>query len=139
MIAAMLLVLLTPVAGAQLPLQVHDGWIRPAPPEARVRAGYAVLENTGGETLQLDAVRSDAFGAIEIHEMHEVDGMMRMRALPQLQLAPGARVELRPGGLHLMLFRPLVPLLEGETVMFEFFAGGQRVGQAGFVLRAAPQ
>lgn len=120
-----LLSLLALVFAASLPvapalasdLEGHDGWIREAPPVARVRAGYLVLENTGATDRVVTGARSEAFGAIEIHTMAEGEGgTMRMRRVPELVVPAGGRVELRPGGLHLMLFRPQQPLAAGDTV-----------------------
>ncbi|MBX3727088.1 MAG: copper chaperone PCu(A)C [Xanthomonadales bacterium] len=120
-VLALLFALSVPVAPAFAgELKGHDGWIREAPPVARVRAGYLVLENTGVADLVVTGARSQAFGAIEIHTMVEGEGgAMRMRRLPELVVPAGGRVELRPGGLHLMLFRAQQPLAAGDTVTVE--------------------
>ncbi len=115
---------------------VREAWIRPAPPTAPVRAGYALLENHGASEVLIDAARSEAFGAVEIHEMHEVDGVMRMRRVPRLVLEPGGAAHLKPGGLHLMLFRPAVPLGEGEVATIVFTHEGRDIAQGEFVVRA---
>lgn len=116
-------------------LAVRDGWIRPAPPTAPVRAGYVVLENRGATEIAIDAVRSEAFGAIEIHEMHDVDGVMRMRRVPRLVVEAGASVELKPGGLHLMLFRPVTALESGTVATLVFSSDGADVAQGDFIVR----
>lgn len=118
---ALLLAVATPAAPAPAgDLRGHDGWIREAPPVARVRAGYLVLENTGAADLVVTGARSEAFGAIEIHTMVEGEGgAMRMRRLSELVVPADGRVELRPGGLHLMLFRARKPLAAGDTVTVE--------------------
>ena len=79
-------------------------------------AGYAGLENAGDGTVALVGADSTAFGAVELHTMVEVDGVMRMRAVPTLPVEAGGRVDLAPGGLHLMLMRPVAPLSEGDRV-----------------------
>lgn len=134
---ALLLALGMSQASAQPPLQVREAWVRPAPEVAPVRAAYAVLENSGTQTLVLDQLRSEAFGAIEIHEMHEHDGVLKMRPRAQLEIAPGQRLELKPGGLHLMLFRPQGALEAGTTIEIEFWGEGQLLGHGRFLLRAA--
>lgn len=121
---------------ASAPVVVEHAWIRPAPPSAPVRAGYGVLENRGEAEVVIDAVRSDAFGAIEMHEMHDVDGVMRMRRLPLLTVPAGGSVTLAPGGAHLMLFRPALALAEGETATIVFISAGKEVARAAFVVRA---
>lgn len=113
-----------------------EAWIRPAPPAAPVRAGYVVLENHGAAEIIIDAAQSEAFGAIEIHEMHDVDGVMRMRRVPRLVLDAGGVAHLKPGGLHLMLFRPAAPLDEGDVATIVFTHEGKDVAQGQFVVRA---
>lgn len=116
----------SPVA-AEPGLKARDGWIREAPPTARVRAGYLVLGNDGDTAREVIAARSPAFGAIEIHEMVATDdGTMRMRPVPVLPVAAGAEVALAPGGLHLMLFRPVKPLAAGDrvTLVLDLADGG---------------
>lgn len=107
-----------PAVGAEL--VVHDPWVRAAPPGARMMAGYAGLENAGDGTVALVGADSTAFGAVELHTMVEVDGVMRMRAVPTLPVEAGGRVDLAPGGLHLMLMRQKSPLKAGSRVAIEF-------------------
>lgn len=113
---------------------VHEGWIRHAPPMAPVRAGYARIENRGDSEVRIDAASSSGFGSIEIHEMHDVDGVMQMRRLPQLLLAPGASAQLEPGGLHLMLFDPQQPMELGARVTIHFQSGGETIAEGQFVV-----
>lgn len=101
----------------EVDITTADGWIREVPPGAPVRAGYLSLHNRGDTGVTIVAARSEAFGAIEIHEMvPSADGTMRMRRREQLEVAAGATVELAPGGLHLMLFRPTATLAQGDRM-----------------------
>lgn len=47
-----------------------------------------------------------------IHETVEEDGMARMRHA-EISLKPGAAVELKPGGLHVMVMGLKTPLVQG--------------------------
>lgn len=105
----------TTCAGAES-LSVSDGWIRAAPPVAQVRAGYLVIENASAADIVLTKVESPDFGAIEIHTMYDDAGIMRMRRVPELHVPANGKVELKPGGLHLMMFRPQRALAEGDQV-----------------------
>lgn len=109
-------------------LTASAAWIRTPPPGGPVMAGYVTLANEGKRELRFARVESAAFGAIEIHEMRELHGLMRMRPVPEIVVQPGDTVKLEPGGLHLMLFRPSVALAEGAkvelTLMFD--AGGSQ-------------
>lgn len=115
----LLLGAMTAVQAGDAALAARDGWIRAAPPVAKVRAGYLVIENRSDVEVVLNAAASADFGAIEIHEMIDDAGTMRMRRVPELRVPAQGRVELKPGGLHLMMFRPQRELPEGAEVKVE--------------------
>lgn len=95
---------------------IEAPWIRLPPPPAAVAAGYFGIANPGGEDRLL-AVETDAAARVEIHEMREDGGMMRMRELPDgLAIPARGRVELAPGGYHLMLMEPRAGLAAGQQV-----------------------
>lgn len=82
-----------------------------------MRAGYLILRNSGDQDVSIVEADSAAFDAVEIHEMVAGDDdTMRMRPVPELQVPAGGRVDLQPGGLHLMLFGARQPLAQGDTV-----------------------
>lgn len=108
-------------------LTARDGWIRPAPPVAKVRAGYVVIENASEAEVVLTKAESPDFGAIEIHTMYDDAGTMRMRRVPELRVPAKGKVELKPGGLHLMMFRPQRTLAEGDAVEVMLSGKGARV------------
>ena len=53
---------------------------------------------------------------VEMHSMTMDGGVMRMRALPKIDLPAGQTVKLAPGGLHLMLIDVKQPLKAGDKV-----------------------
>ena len=61
-----------------------------------------------------------------------------MRHVDQLELAPGEEKTLRPGGLHLMLFRPQRPLRDGDRTELVLHCGEQRQVVNAPILRSAP-
>lgn len=115
------------VAAESSTLQITDAWIRAAPPTAKVMAGYLTLVNDGDTEFVIDKVASDDFGAIEIHEMSMQDGVMRMRRLPTLRVPAHGRVELKPGGLHLMMFRPQRALPAGSEIELRLRAANDEI------------
>lgn len=105
----------TEPAGAAIAIDAP--WIRMPPPPAAVAAGYLGIRNNGAVGDRLLAVETAAAARVEIHEMREEDGMLRMRQMEVgLDLAPGAHVELKPGGYHLMLMEPQADLAVGSRV-----------------------
>lgn len=115
LLVSLVLALSATIASAAT-LTARDGWIRPAPPVAQVRAGYVVIENPGDAEVVLTEAASPDFGAIEIHTMYDDQGTMRMRRVTELRVPAKGQVELKPGSLHLMMFRPKRVLAEGDVV-----------------------
>ena len=89
------------------------------------------IENKGREADRLLSAASSAAGIVEIHEMKMDGGMMQMREVKDVELKPGATVELKPGGYHVMLMDLKQPLKQGDTVpvMLRFEKAGTRRGQ----------
>ncbi|MFT3790009.1 MAG: copper chaperone PCu(A)C [Rudaea sp.] len=101
-------------------LEIAGAWIRTAPPGAMMLAGYATLRNTGDAPLIVTGAGSDAFGDVSLHGSVSVDGVERMQALGEVEIAPGASVVLAPGGKHLMLMRPKGGIEVGESIKIHF-------------------
>ena len=97
-------------------LTVKHARVPEGPPVAPVLAGYLVIENPGARSVRITGASSPLFAAVEIHEMRMKDGMMEMQRLPSLTIPAGGKVELAPGGLHLMLIEPSRPLRAGDHV-----------------------
>ncbi len=71
---------------------------------------------TADKDVQLTGVRSPVAGLAEVHEMTMDNGIMRMRAVGNLQLKAGQPVELKSGGYHLMMLELKQQIKPGETV-----------------------
>jgi periplasmic copper chaperone A len=105
-------------------LRITSPWTRATAPSARVGAGYLVIENTGAEPDRLVSATFASAAAVEIHEMAVVQGVMRMRELSRgIDIPARGKVELKPGGLHLMFMNLVDGLKEGGgikgTLVFE--------------------
>lgn len=81
----------------------EDAWARLPAAAGRPGAAYFTLEG-GASGATLIGVESAAAERAELHEMTSVGGVMRMGAVQKIDVAAGAEVELKPGGLHVMLF-----------------------------------
>lgn len=100
--------------------QVRDGWIRLLPGGMPMQAGFARIDNRCPMPATILSASSPAYGTVAIHESRMVDGISRMRQVPELRLPPDAVVTLQPGGLHLMLMQPKAALKPGSRVAIEF-------------------
>ena len=98
-------------------LKIERPWTRATPRSAPVAGGYLKITNNGAVADRLVGGSFDLAARVEVHEMSDVGGMMRMRELPLgLEIAPGASVELRPGGYHLMFMDLKQGIVAGQNV-----------------------
>lgn len=112
---------------AQSPLLVEGAWVRAG---ASQTGTAAYMRLTAREPLTLVGVATPAAGVAEVHEMKLEGDIMRMRALTHLDLPAGRAIELRPGGLHLMLMDLKAPPRAGTrmplTLLVRDAKGAQR-------------
>ncbi|UHQ18566.1 copper chaperone PCu(A)C [Lysobacter sp. KIS68-7] len=115
---------------------VREGWIRLVPGGMPMHAGFGRIENKCAMPATIVGARSPAYDSAELHETKIVDGVNRMRAVPELRIAPDDAAVLKPGGLHLMLMDPHAPLKVGSKVVIEFPLQDGRVVRGEFDVRA---
>ncbi|MFC3814067.1 copper chaperone PCu(A)C [Lysobacter sp. GCM10012299] len=134
---ALLAALSTSAFAGECTLVVRDGWLRMPPMAMPMMAGFGRIENPCKKPLTVLTASSAAFGDVSLHETRVVDGVSRMRALPELRIGAGDSAVLKPGGMHLMLMQPGAALKPGSKVAIEFVTkdGGKFLGE--FVVRAA--
>ncbi len=96
-------------------IAVTQAWARATAPGADVGAVYITLENKGGKTDRLVGVTSPAAQSATLHRTVEENGVGTMREADG-SIAPGARIEMKPGGTHIMLTGLAAPLKEGDTL-----------------------
>lgn len=122
-------VLLAACAGAGPAIGISGAWARPPLAEGGPAAAYLVVENRGPAADALLGASSPIAGSVEVHETFELGagdpaasdgamggGMMGMRPVDRLEIPAGGRVELRPGGHHLMLVGLRGPLAPGSSI-----------------------
>ena len=116
------------VAAASEPVTVTGGWVRSTVPGQK--GSGAFMKITATEGVRLTGVSSPVAGVAEVHEMKMEGDVMKMRAVPVLELPAGSTVELKPGGYHLMLMDLKQSLTVGSTVpvtlMFRDAKGAER-------------
>jgi copper(I)-binding protein len=98
---------------------VRDAWVGEPAANRKQTAAFAVIENAGTEARAIVSAASDVTEKVELHEMKLEGSMMRMSPVERIEVPAGGRAELKPGGLHLMLFGLKRPLVAGESVALE--------------------
>lgn len=119
---------LTLIAALALPAWAQttatEPWVRGTVSPAQKATGLFVqLQSAQGGRLV--SVSSPVAGLVEIHEMKVEGGVMKMRAIPGLDLPAGQAVALKPGGYHVMLLDLKQPLKAGDTVPFTLVIEGK--------------
>jgi hypothetical protein len=109
--------LAAPVAFAQSTtssVKVENAWARATAPGQKTGSVY--LDLTSASNAALVAAGSPLAERAELHSMSTEGGVMRMRALPRVELPAGQTVKLAPGGMHVMLVDLKQPLKAGDKV-----------------------
>lgn len=112
-VIAALLVLSAGAVFAQT-VEVKDAWVRAAVPGQSGTGAFMSI--TAKDGARLVGASSPVAGVAEVHEMKMEGDIMRMRAVPALDLPAGTTVQLKPGGYHLMLMELRQALPKGSTV-----------------------
>ena len=118
---------------------VQSPWSRPA--QAGMNGvGFMTILNTGAKPMTLTAIESPLADTVELHQSSMANGVMTMRRQDTATIAAGGKLELSPGGYHLMLLGLKQPLKVGQKAPVTLvFAGGQRVTVDLTVQLAPPQ
>ncbi|WP_163557925.1 copper chaperone PCu(A)C [Halomonas sp. NO4] len=109
-------------------VRIAHPFATPAPPSVPHGAAYLDISVTGDTPAVLVGASTPASESVEIHDMTMDDGVMRMRRVERLEVAPGMTQRMRPGGgHHLMLLNLVAPLNEGDRfpLTLEFAERGE--------------
>jgi copper(I)-binding protein len=101
-------------ATAQAQTTVKDAWARGT--VAQQTATGVFMQITSVQGGKLVGVATPVAGVAEVHEMKMDGSVMKMAAVPALDLPAGKAVTLAPGGYHVMLMGLKQPLKEGDSV-----------------------
>ena len=101
-------------SAAQAQTTVKDPWARATVAQQKASGAFMQLQSAKGGKLL--SASSPVAGVVEIHEMAMDGNVMKMRAVPSLDLPAGKAVDLKPGGYHVMLMDLKKQLNAGDTV-----------------------
>jgi hypothetical protein len=93
---------------------VKDAWVRGTVAQQSATGAFASITSQAGGKLV--AASSPVAGVVEIHEMRMDGSVMKMRAVPSLDLPAGKAVDLIPGAYHIMLMDLKQTLKAGDSV-----------------------
>ena len=95
-------------------VDVQGAWARATVPGQKATGAFMKL--TAKDGAKLVGAASPVAGVTEVHEMKMEGDVMKMRAIPGLDLPAGKAVELKPGGYHVMLLDLKAPLAKDTVV-----------------------
>lgn len=93
---------------------IERPWSRATP--VKTGGAYMTLRNNGAVADKLIKVASPVAEKVEIHETKVEGGMAMMRPVGAVELKRRSSVQLKPGGMHVMLMGLQRPLKEGERI-----------------------
>jgi periplasmic copper chaperone A len=102
-------------AQAEAPVVVKDAWARATVAQQTSSAVY--MDLSAAQDARLIGAATPVAGNVQIHQMSlDANQVMRMSAVPALDLPAGKTVRLAPNGYHIMLTGLQRPLNVGETL-----------------------
>lgn len=141
-VRAAALVLTASLCGAPLAqsvadsVSVTDPYIRAVPPVVKTSAAFMQLRYDGPTEEFVVAATTPVAGTVELHMHEQDDGVMRMRRIPHIHLPPSQVVSLQPGGLHIMLFGLVEPLVPGQKIPITLIFGDQSTKEVTATVRS---
>lgn len=107
-------------------LKVESAWARAS--AGRNGAAFVTVSNAGGAPDRLVAVTSSVAPDVMVHRSFEENGTMKMEHVAAIPIDAGQRIEMKPGGLHIMLVNLMQPLKKGDQfpLSLTFERGGTK-------------
>jgi len=107
----------------KMKVRVEAAWARRAPMlkgDSTAGSGngavYLTIVNPGSVSDDVIAASSDVAETAELHETYEESGMTMMRPIIKLPVPAGAKLEMKPGGYHIMLINLKRELKAGQVI-----------------------
>jgi len=98
-------------------MRIETAWARSSIGATSPGAAYLTIVNEGVKADRLVAVETPVAAKAEIHETVNEGGVMKMQPASRIEIPSGGRVELKPGGLHVMMMGLREPLKRGTTLV----------------------
>ncbi len=101
-------------------LTISNPWARASTGGSRPGVAYLTIANRGGAD-SLTRASSPVAGRVELHRIVHDGGRARMGGIGKIPLPKGKTVQLKPGGLHIMLMDLKRRLKKGETFSLSLY------------------
>jgi copper(I)-binding protein len=101
-------------SAAHAQVQVKDAWVRATVPQQTATGAFMQLSSP--TDARLVSASSPVAGVVELHEMTLDKDVMKMRAVPGIDIPAGKGAELKPGGYHVMMMDLKKQMKKGDVV-----------------------
>ena len=108
-------------------IQLGNAWARPTRGDAPA-AVYVAINNKGSADDRLIGAFADRAAMAMVHQSELVDGVATMRMAGEINIPAQSRIEMVPGGTHVMLEGLRAPLQTGDQfdLVLKFRKSGDR-------------
>ncbi|AOK29228.1 hypothetical protein WS67_19010 [Burkholderia singularis] len=114
-------------AAGPAPIAAQNAWLRWLPNKLPA-AGYVTLVNTGDKPVDLVDVDSPDYGMVMLHRTVSNGSTQKMEMVDKLTIPAHGKVDIAPGGYHLMLEEPKHAIKPGDTVHLRLeFSDGEKL------------
>lgn len=126
-VPALLLLLSACGQSGEPDIRPGNAWARPTRGDAP-GAVYVAINNKGSADDRLVGAFTDRAAMAMVHQTELVDGVARMRMAGEINIPAGQRIEMVPGGTHIMLQGLRAPLKTGDnfSLVLKFRRSGDR-------------
>ena len=107
-------------------VQIEQCWVRMLPNNLPA-AGYFELKNTSAQDLVLTGVKSKEYGSAILHENVTKQGMLAMKALPEVHIPANGHLSFSPKTNHIMLESSNKALKTGDFIEMTFYFQGNGI------------
>ncbi|AIL12381.1 hypothetical protein IM40_00755 [Candidatus Paracaedimonas acanthamoebae] len=95
-------------------IHVDGAWVRAT--KVANSAAYMKIVNNGSKSDRLISVQTEVCNTVELHTHLKEGDVYKMRPIDFIDIPAGQTVDLKEGGLHIMLLNIFKPLKEKEKI-----------------------
>lgn len=96
-------------------IEIDSPWARATVAGVPTGGTFMTIVNKGAMDDRLVSASTPAADMVELHRTENDNGVMKMVAIPEIDVKAGQKVALAPGGYHIMLMDLKAPLVEGQS------------------------
>jgi copper(I)-binding protein len=120
-------------------ISIENAYIKNVPSVSSNSVVFLTIKNGTGEDVKLIKVESDVAKAVELHNMTMESGIMKMRQVESILILANSAIELKPGGLHIMLIGLTSPLKIDDKKIFTFKFDNGKIEKMEIQVKELPQ